>query len=292
MSVDSYFFAAFQNNDKAFKSIQNRLSERPAHELPRIASALTIGDDRPTPVGADTAAAPDHAGSDSTGPLSLKKLGSVLRPFKSKSGEHDSDAPSTEPKSTGFSVSVPFLHKSGKAAHDSVETLQDDRSVDSGSEPMDEQSDGYPPRQSGAAPSGMDNHGKGAAWSGWIKKPARLFGSASSTTSLHSKGTPTSSRRHRSSMDGLTDSPTKTIHTRSGRGKSENVTEVIERVDDDEGDSESDEEGGRGYEVMEGSVTGDQEDKETEKKFKKVFALSESEELIDREFKGGYLASY
>ncbi|WVQ85442.1 hypothetical protein IAT38_007607 [Cryptococcus sp. DSM 104549] len=132
MSVDSYFFAAFADNDLAFNLIKQLIVDRPSSDLPRVASNVTIhagGDPlqssyatirRPregstssgaagqgVPIGSglreDAAGGagseadspvPGHAGSPGPTHLPFKKLGSVLRPFISRG----SDAEQSETK--------------------------------------------------------------------------------------------------------------------------------------------------------------------------------------------------
>lgn len=280
MSVDSYFFASFQDSDRAYNSIQKRLDERPSHELPQVSSMTSMQSQESLQPSARRGS--DASTSASPG-LGLKKLGSVLKPFISRSSV-DTDAEPEHKKG----ISVPFMPRKHKPSHDSLETLREDTVSHSDDSTLHEDLDGYPPRQTGAPPSGMDdeNNKKGAF--DWIKKPAKLFGSSPSQSSVQGRSPP--------SEYGITDTPTR---TRTGRTKHESVTEVVEpalgsaREDHDSDDSEYDENErdhhGRSrndYSMMEQSESGNREDLETARKFRSVFSLGDKEELIDRKLPG------
>lgn len=302
MSVDSYFFASFQDNELAFAAIQQRLDERPSSDLPRVTSSLSLPT-APTNESNTTSILRNHS---SSGPLGIKKIGSVLKPFISRGNDKVDDSDSSDGKS-GFSI--PFRSKSHKPSHDSLETLRTG-SID----PLDEGSDGYPPRQSGPPPRGMHEEG-GKGWSGWIKKPAtKIFGTSPSQSSLPRRPSPDGQLGA-----GLTDTASTASTSRKGGLKRSSVTEVTVPAVPNGADSESEEEyrprrktrtgssrkprvvsfasqsssgsqmahNRSDYSMMEQSESGHQEDLETAKKFRNVFSLSEKEELIDRESRSG-----
>ena len=62
MSVDSYFFASFQDNDHAYAAIQQRLDERPSSDLPQVTSNLSM-ETIPTPT---TVAGPNSPRKDTS----------------------------------------------------------------------------------------------------------------------------------------------------------------------------------------------------------------------------------
>ena len=293
ISVDSYFFASFQDPERAISSIQRVLDARPSSDLP------------PRPLSPSSIAPSERSTKqdEPTGPLGLKKLGSVLKPLVSRS--NDKDVESEDHKSSGFSI--PFLKKN-KPSHDSLDTLRVDQGHPGSIAEEDEGWDGYPPKQSGSAPHGMDEHKGG--WNSWIKKPTKIFGASpsQSQSSLHPKSPPpiTSGFIVRSPSNASAASTLSPTTTRTGRGKRESVTEVVEPVvadsDSDDSDNEdgqrgaprrprlsfgSESESGNGrrseYSLMERSESNQLEDDETARKFRAVFALSEKEELIDRE---------
>lgn len=279
MSVDSYFFASFHDNERAFNSIQHRLSERPSSDLPSFDSVASLPSEEPVPIRSRTETTTSAASTAASS--GLKKLGSVLKPILSKSSAKNDE----DDKSSGFSI--PFRNKSHKPSNDSDDTLLVDPTS------QEEFSDGYPPRQAGTAPAGMDD---GKTWAPtWIRKPAsKVFGSSPSK----------SSTKAASSDDRLSLLPTSTRATRSGRGKRASVTEVVEPTipghesDYDDSDDDSISPGARArsgstastsirdqstYSLMSQSEAGQQEEDETERKFKAVFALGDKEELIERE---------
>lgn len=274
ISVDSYFFASFQDPERAMSSIQRVLDARPSSDLPRPASPSSIApSERST------------RNDEPTGPHGLKKIGSVLKPLMSRSSDKHGDAEGHK----GSGLSIPFLSKN-KPSHDSNETIRVDQAhpdpiAEEGIE--SEQWDGYPPRQSGAAPHGTDDHKGG--WNSWIKKPSKIFGASSShsQSSPNSKSSAPSSGfvvRSQSNASGATLSPTA---TRTGHRKRESITEVVEHVvEDSDSDASEDDYGHRGrseYSMMERSESNQLADDETAKKFRAVFSLTEKEELFDRE---------
>ena len=289
MSIDSYFFASFSDNDRAFAAIQERLDERPSFNLPQMASKLSL---RTIPTTESDSAA-DAKKESSSGPLGIKKLGSVLKPFKSRNSDQAEDADSSDSHS---GISIPFLSKTHKQSQDSLVTLRNE-SIG----PQDEEGDGYPPKQSGLPPRGLhDDSGKG--WSGWIRKPAtKIFGTSPNQSSAHD---PSSSEPELGS--GLTDSPVRPVASYAEGHKRPSVTEVIEptvpsgsddelnyrrsggsnRAARDSFTSQSSSDGQSHnrseYSMIEQSESGNREDAETAKTFRDVFSLTEKEELIDR----------
>ncbi|ORY29024.1 hypothetical protein BCR39DRAFT_559323 [Naematelia encephala] len=287
MSVDSYFFASFQDNKHAFEAIQARLDERPSSELPRVSSATSLQSQDEAP------ARRPRTASDASSHLGIRKLGSVLRPFMSRSSEKSEE---TEPEKERV-FSIPFL-RGQKPSHDSLETLRTEQPS-----PMDQsspiESDGYPPRQSGPPPAGMGEDGSIKWAPGWMKKPAsKIFGTSPGTSYGRS---PPSDRGLGRSADSADIVP----RTRSKRAS---VTEVVEPVIADSESSEDERDmprratrhaktprlsfasGSSGsqmrnsksdYSMMEESEGGASEDRETERKFRSVFALGDKEVLID-----------
>ncbi|WRT64019.1 uncharacterized protein IL334_000946 [Kwoniella shivajii] len=297
MSVESYFFASFQDNERAYDMIQRLLDERPSSDLPRVSSATTI--QQPTEVLEDsvnTIRRPDQtAESPSTQRSGFKKIGSVLRPLISKS---DDKVKETESHKSG--LSIPFLNsKAHKASHDSLETVRNEP-VHEGTGSPGEDDDGYPPRQSGPMPHGMHQEDHRNTWGpSWIRKPAsKLFGTSPSSTSTLGKTPPGS----HSQLGGIESSDT----TQSTPRKRGSVTEVVEPAVSYDSDTSDDELSGTSnggaarmsfasdisgdsqmlhsrsdYSMLEASETGRKEDDETARKFRSVFALSDKEELIE-----------
>jgi sterol 3beta-glucosyltransferase len=295
MSVDSYFFASFHDNEHAFSSIKRLIDERPSAELPRVSSNLSV---RSSGEGTMHKRADSDASIATVG---LKKLGSVLKPFMRSSDKVDDTEADKDKEEKRSDKGLSILRaRAQKQPHDSLETVR----VDEAQAVVDEEEDGgYPPRQTGRPPPGMQDEGR--SWTpGWIAKPAsRIFGSSPSKSSL-SKTPPDD----RSTSTGIASTPS----TRSVRGKQEVVTEVVEPIAPQGEEEESEDEdlsigherGFKGprlsfastasatsemtktksdYSLMEKSETGHREDEETVKKFRSVFSLNEKEELIDRE---------
>lgn len=300
MSVDSYFFASFQDGDKALRSIKQRLQARPSSDLPTIDSTATLPTDRSAPQKQKTTQdTVTHAAS--TG---LKKISSVLKPIiPGVASENHKD------KYTG-GLSVP-AKKDGRTSPDSLGTL----TPETPPQPRSENNEGYPPRQSGTAPAGMDVDGKG--WGpDWIRKPVSKILTTSPTT-LASLGRQTSrqhttpSEHRRRVSDHLAEqlkiSP-RSSRAKGRRGTKESVTEVVEPTVNDGHSSDSDNGAGdmsrqssraarfsfhsstsmpssqdQEFSMMDQSESGKREYEETAKKFRSVFSLSEKEELIDRE---------
>lgn len=319
MSVDSYFFASFQDGEKALKTIRQRLDARPSSDLPTMDSTSTLPTDGSAPQKQrSTQTTVSHAAGSG-----LKKIGSLLKPIlpgvgsdkdKDKAEHHDED------KSSGSGLSIPFVTKS-RTSQDSLETLTPDRHP----APAGEHDDGYPPRQSGAPPSGMGEDGKG--WGpDWIRKPvSKILPSTSPTSTLSlgrkssnqsqtqtSSGRPSEHTRHAS--DHLAEQLKLSPHPSGTRGRAhEGVTEVVEPTVADAPSSDSDDtrapggrpigrhssktsrfsvhsstsvlsgHGDQEYSIMDQSESGRREYEETATKFRSVFSLSENEELIDRE---------
>ena len=289
MSMDSYFFASFQDSERAMSSIQRVLDERSEYDMPRPASPGRI---------ASYQSEEHPRKEDDAGPLGLKKLGSVLKPLMSRSSDKTDDT--AHPSDDGgkkFGLSIPFMSKH-KPSHDSLETLHvQDEAI---TQPEEGDWDGYPPRQAGQPPRGM---GEEKGWGGWIKKPSKIFGTSPSSSTLHGKSPGGSSAQFGKTPPGakLSTSPGT---TRTGRGKRESVTEVVEPLvdDSDSGDSSGEEDTPGGgprmsfgsessmglgrnsqYSLMERSESNQMEEDETARKFRSVFSLPEKEELVDRE---------
>ena len=303
MSVESYFFASFQDNERAFNAIQQRLDARPPEELPRAPSdqsLRTLADN-----AAENEVLIDNSGS--SGLLGLKKIGSVLKPLIPSKSDKPDDTDTSDGKS---GISIPFLKKSHKASHDSLETLR----TESVSEQHEEDSDGYPPKQNGVPPQGMQGD-SGKKWSGWIRKPAnKIFGTSPIQPSLQTDSPPDTQLGA-----GLTDTPSRTANAnaatiRSGGSKRASVTEIVESAVPGNASDESDDDyqtrrqrkrsdgdarvsfasqstsGSQlthtpsEYSMMEESESGNREEAEIAKKFRNVFSLGEKEQLIERGF--------
>jgi sterol 3beta-glucosyltransferase len=290
MSVDSYFFASFQDNEHAFLVIKRLLEERPPSDLPRVSSSISMRSS-----GEESA----RKRRDSEGTLAavgLKKLGNVLKPLmKSSDKVNDPDADKEKAENKGISISRPRTTRLG---HDSLETVRLEEPQDAVAIGMD---DGYPPRQSGPPPPGMQEEGR--SWTpSWIARPAsKIFGSS---PSKFSAGKTPPEEYSASTSD-------TTLSKQGGRGKQPSVTEVVEPARPSTDEEASDEEdaqtahgGLRGprmsfsstcsatsemvktrsdFSLLEKSESGNREDEETASKFRSVFALSDKEELIDRE---------
>jgi sterol 3beta-glucosyltransferase len=272
MSVDSYFFASFQNGEKALKSIKERLDARPSSDLPANDSAITLPTDESAPQKQRTT----QEGASHAATSGLKKLGSLLKPIIHGSSSKHDNSHKDEP-----------VFERDEPDNDSLETL------------TPTVNDGYPPRQSGAAPAGM---GEEKGWGGKLFKPVSKILGTSPTSTTQTRNQSGHSSEHRRASDHLADQ----LHIRqhlsrtSGRkGTRESVTEVVEPTVNDgtATDSEDDDatrksaraarmsftsSGEQGYSMMEQTEEDDEEYAKTAKKFRSVFSLSEKEELIDR----------
>ena len=292
MSVDSYFFASFQDGEKAIKAIRELLDARPSSDLPAMASTDTLPTDASAPQRQkSTQSSVTHAATSG-----LKKLFKPILPgshgdHKEKEDDHDAEKASS-------GLHLPFIRK--KQSRDSLETLTPE-AASSNTQVSD---DGYPPRQSGAPPSGMGEDSKG--WgSGWIKKPVSKILSTSPTNTTTLQSGQTTEHRRRAS-DHLAEQLNIKQSTQT-RDRKESVTEVVEPTVTGQ-DSDDDDEHGvtressraarfsfqsassmfsghdiQEYSMMDQSESGRREYDETAKKFRSVFSLSEKEELIDRE---------
>lgn len=104
MSVDSYFFASFPNNDHAFSAIQKLVRERPSPpELPRISSATTIHANQES-LDTSHATIKRHGTDSSAEKLVMashrpfRKISSILKPLILKSsGEEPHEEHSESP---------------------------------------------------------------------------------------------------------------------------------------------------------------------------------------------------
>ena len=305
MSVDSYFFACFHDPDAAFSSIRQLLDDRPTADLPRVSSRISFDTDydddlRPSESEGEV---PSTSNKKSSGPLGIGKVAKILKPVLSRvshSGESSdpemAERPSEDSK-PGFSI--PFLGRH-KPSHDSLETLRTEQpspKTVSSPLPEEDESDGYPPRQSGPPPKGLGEGSK--SWGQWIKKPAtKIFGTSPGSQSSLSGKTP----------PGSNNDMKRESSRASSQRRHESVTEIVEAFSpvEDEADDElslqpgntpklswqSDKSGSDNgtafnskseYSIMERSDSGTKEDEEVAKKFRSVFSLPEKEELIERE---------
>ncbi|ODN84084.1 hypothetical protein, variant [Cryptococcus amylolentus CBS 6039] len=292
MSIDSYFFASFPDNDYAFEILSQLIRDRSpdisrtsSADIPRISSAatITVGQESLDTSYATLKTLVDKPASPSPTeslPQPIKKLSSVLKPLVSKTGDEEAasqeDAPS---QSTSDTTGTSF--------------------------------DGYPPAQVGPPPASMLED-KSTWGPSWIRKPAaKIFGSSPSGS--------ISSYLGRSPTDSLT-TVVEGPRARLGRGKQHSVTEVVEAplrdlLHDTEDEGSDDEftghtsrnssfqsaaekrasrsswtsESSTGSQMvhsrsdfsMLGSDNGHSESAEMVKKFRSFFALSEKEELLD-----------
>ncbi|WVR05782.1 hypothetical protein IAU60_002807 [Kwoniella sp. DSM 27419] len=299
MAVDSYFFASFQDNDRAYNSIQRMLDQRSSTDLPRVLSATTLAQ-TPEPLDNSYNTIKRVPTTDSTrsthSKSGLKKITSVLKPLIGKSSDKVDDAHDDTHKSS--KLSLPFLHpKVHKQSHDSLETVRNEHTDAAGGEGLsDDYDDGYPPRQSGVPPQSMSDDGKKGWGSSWIRKPTikMLASSPDESSASMPVQSPDTEIPHMSSV-------ARSPKSRGHRGKSHSVTEVVEPAVDYDDDSEdelnkktarmsfaSDASSGSqmnksrsDFSMMEASETGKREDVEMANKFRSVFALGEKEELVD-----------
>ena len=254
MSIDSYFFASFQDLQGAYATIQQLLADRPSSDLPRVSSNLSL---EAQAAEAESSQAAQQKQKSTIAGLPIPKLGSVLKPLISRSSDRDSQA---EDKS---GISVPFVSSKSKSSHDSLATLR-----------QEEEYDGYPPRQTGPLPSSFEEK----AWTpDWIRRPTNKL-----------LGTSPSKEPHR------TPSWNTSRHRATGRRKepvTEVVEPVVS--DSEESDAEQPKRKKTGAtrstsmskDRSDFSLAGDEEeDEEIAAKFRKVFSLNEKEELIDREY--------
>lgn len=319
MSVDSYFFASFSDNERAYKTIQALVDSRPSHALPEmpVVSSPPSMDARSIDEKSFTR---PRKGSDTASTLvaPLKKLGHALKPLLPSHSHKSSDHGSDDDRDSGMTEAekekekgLTFLRT--RTQRSTPLQSQDTLVLDGhGSEGAD---GGYPPRQTGPPPAGMTHDDK--SWThapSWLSKPAgKIFGSSPSKGSLLSKS---------STRDAWTAEAQAAPTTRTGRTRGESVTEVVEPTvpdsetfDSDDSNASHDEEYGNAssrsrrraaralkegprmeigsaaglessrseYDMMERSESGVRDDDETARKFRSVFSLSEKEELIDRE---------
>lgn len=312
MSVDSYFFASFSNNEKAYKAIQKLLESRPRQDLPRmpsnasIMSAATLDPETRSvrsQKSFDDRSSGKRRGSDATLPPglgSLRKLGNVIKPLVSRgnASSDEVDEPADEavheedgkPRSKGFGISL-LKPKSHTPSNDSHDTLQGDEALDA---------DGYPPKQSGRPPPSMHEDSSKSSLKSWITKPSKLFSSSPSKSTEPSRAHSVK----KAYWAGQT-----TATDRHGVSKRGSVTEVVEPGHPDSSDGESSDDDdetfasrrrgkagtarmsfGSGddandrseYSMMEQSEGGQREEDEMARKFRNVFSLSDKEELIER----------
>jgi sterol 3beta-glucosyltransferase len=163
MSIDSYFFASFPDNEHTYNVLQNLLDSRPSVQLPKLSSETTL--QTYTNDGASDATMPEATASASVSATSgtniIPKIGAVLRPLGlSRESKSDNRVPIAPPPRP----SLPEHY------HRSSSELEHGSEVES-----TDQEGGYPPRQSGAPPPGMEHR---QSWrDSWIRNPAsKLFG--------------------------------------------------------------------------------------------------------------------
>ncbi|OXG86709.1 sterol 3-beta-glucosyltransferase [Cryptococcus neoformans var. grubii Br795] len=306
MSVDSYFFASFPNNDHAFSAIQKLVRERPSPpELPRISSATTIHANQES-LDTSHATIKRHGTDSSAEKLVMashrpfRKISSILKPLILKSsGEepHEEHSESPHHDDDDEASHLPHIEAISNRQRPEEESDNDDF-------------DGYPPRQIGPPPPSMNDDARNWRPS-WIRKPAsKLFGNSPSGSFVSHPGR------------SPTDSPTTvaesgpSLRSRTGRTKQSSVTEVLEPPIHHEEEGSEDEmsskpsvvdsnsaetarkraarlswtsETSSGSQMIKsksefsmlGSESGHSESAETIRKFRSFFALSDKEDLID-----------
>ncbi len=288
MSVDSYFFAYFRDNDRALQDINDLLTRykqqagqtqdvRPIRDSTdaKRASVHHENDGISRPLSR-SAAASDSAVAANSSSASLKsthtepakasststltKLTSRMNPFGSSSKSVNKDRTPIPPPSaeaTGQPSMDSVIEEHGVAAGTDGQSGLSSSSRSLRPLPIRADSLTYPPsRTSGPPPAGLDERPKwGAAW----LKPS---GTASST-----------------SGEGIQKSSSFSLGPKK-------VTEVFSNVLPGHRNKEfvhSDDHSEPEYSMMERSQTGDQIETEVDHKFHKVFAMDEKEVLRDRE---------
>ena len=158
MSVDSYFFASFPDNVYAYELMQRLLSSRPSAPLPKVSSDTALDS------GAETAV-PQRPASASSVRIIPKIGAAVLRPL-GLGGTSSSNS------------RVPIAAPTRTALPDHDDPSDADQS---GRESEVDDNDGYPPKQTGPPPPGMEQQPQ--SWRGsWIRNPAaKLFGTSPSS---------------------------------------------------------------------------------------------------------------
>lgn len=164
ISIDSYFFASFPDNEHAYQLLQKLLDDRPQTELPKVSSTATL---QVTGDAASDSSIPVRSGSSASGRFipNIPKIGSVLRPLGIGGKSSDSRVPIAAP------------------SRPNLPAYSDDDSERESDTTEDEFSGkGYPPRQSGPPPPGMEQ--QSSSWrSSWMRQPTtKLFGTSPSSS--------------------------------------------------------------------------------------------------------------
>ncbi|WVO17804.1 hypothetical protein L204_105502 [Cryptococcus depauperatus] len=308
MSVDSYFFASFANNDYAFKFIQRLVQDRHESAIPRVPSEMTIHAEPETIENSYATIRRPRSGSEKLGnmaQLPFKKFSSVFRPLISHS-EDDSPGESTPDSSLLIQRQPAVNSHDDLRAVDIKETTGGQHSGESRIKDID----GYPPRQTGQPPASMQEDSR--SWGpSWIRKPAsKLFGSSS-------PGAFITSYPRKSAADSSNTTANTSPKLGGGGTKRSLVTELIEPAFNPEEENSEEEAMGNGQEdpnptsrdfktratrlswtsessssvsqmiksksdfSMLGSESGHSENAEVVRRFRSFFALSDKEELID-----------
>lgn len=265
MSVDSYFFAGFSDNDYAFDVIQTLLNARPGKALdqPQVPSAAEL-QQQAQQLADEQGTRPGSAASYAS--ASVSKVGSLLRPLISSERTSDSRVPIAAPP-------PPSLPEVGDASGFTS-------GYDSEASSVDHSHGGYPPKLIGRPPPRMLEQ-QSSSWGtpGWIRKPAaKLFGTSPSSSDIQPRRRPSRrvKKRKQSSVTEVveptiplttdeemseTESPQRTRHRRMHSGGSS----IIQRL--------------TGGSVSDWSI--DSETDEASRKFHAIFTMPDSEVLID-----------
>ncbi|GMK55559.1 hypothetical protein CspeluHIS016_0206150 [Cutaneotrichosporon spelunceum] len=159
MSLDSYFFASFPDNDYAYDLLQTLLRERPVSQLPPPAV---------------TSPEPADRKRDSGSRFSLANLSSAL-PIsipRFSGAKNDSDRDRVP-------IAAPRVLDLPDSGTESVVHHSEDDSERSEDDEAKRRSEGYPPRPSGQPPPGMTPTPSGWAATDWIRRgSAQLFGTS------------------------------------------------------------------------------------------------------------------
>lgn len=252
MSIDSYFFASFPDNNYAHDLLQRLLRERPVSELPSV-----------TPLSPRHLPAPDTVERKrDSGRFSFTGLSAALPipKFGGDKGESKISVP----------IAPPAVLDLPDSSSESVAEADSERSDDDDDEATRRRK-GYPPRQTGPPPPGLV-HTPSSGWAPteWIRRGSKqLFGSSPGSES-HSAPRP--------------------LH-RPPR-KQPSVTEVVEGYHFTSTDDESESDVPLSVPSMTTSFTKlasprsssvEVQDDSVAIKFRKTFALPDKELLIDRE---------
>ncbi|TXT13065.1 hypothetical protein VHUM_01466 [Vanrija humicola] len=158
MSMDSYFFASFPDNDVAFNVLHQALENRPVSNLPPPSSVQ------------EEAQHNEKTAQATAGGYGLPSIGTVLRPLISRPGVTETRTPIVAPNQP----TLPQAHMDESFEyHGGSDTEGSDDDSDSAGVK------GYPPKQVGKPPPGMGPPPASGWPTDWIKKPAsKLFGSS------------------------------------------------------------------------------------------------------------------